>query len=151
MMLYAARGAAAMPNPGFLRVALRSVLALALAIAAIPAVNLAGAWLSEHAFGLPPGGDSRLAVDLFWVFMAGFAGSWLMVRTAAAAKTAHAWILFAIYLVAGLHGAITMGGEFPCWFVLGFLGLLPLQVWLGWWLAWGRAARADVRNGQATE
>lgn len=150
MMLYVARsGAVAVPNPGFLRIALRSVLALALAIVAIPTVNLAGAWLSEHAFGLPSGGDLRLAVDLFWVFMAGFAGSWLMVRTAAAAKTAHAWILFAIYLVADLHGAITMGGEFPRWFVLGFIGLLPLQVWLGWWLAWGRAARGRARNGQA--
>jgi heme A synthase len=31
-----------------------------------------------------------------------------------------------------------MGGDFPRWFVIGFLGLLPLQAWLGWWLAWGR-------------
>lgn len=60
---------------------LRSLLALVLAIAAIPAVNLAGAWLSDRLLGLPPGGDLRLAVDLFWVFMAGVTGTWLMVRT----------------------------------------------------------------------
>ena len=132
-----------MPMPRGLAVFLRSLLALVLAIAAIPAVNLAGAWLSEHAFGLPPGGTLRLAVDLFWVFMAGFTGAWLMVKTAAIGKTAHAWVLFAIYLAADLHGAITMWNEFPRWFTIGLLALLPLQVWLGWWLAWGRkAARA---------
>ncbi len=140
-----------MPKPGFLRIALRSLLALVLAIAAIPAVNLAGAWLSDHVFGLSPGGGLRLAVDLFWVCMAGFTGSWLMVRTAAVTKTADAWVLFEIYLAADLHGAITMGSEFPRWFVLGFIGLLPLQVWLGWWLTWGRGARARVHDGQATE
>lgn len=128
----------------FLPVALRSLLALVLAIVAIPAVNLAGAWLSEHVFGLPPGGNLRLVVDLFWVFMAGFTGTWLMVRTAAVAKTAHAWVLFAIYLAADLHGAMTMGEDFPRWFVIGFIALLPLQVWLGWWLAWGRRARKDA-------
>lgn len=127
-----------MPRPRRLVVFLRSLLALVLAIAAIPAVNLAGAWLSDHAFGLPPGGTLRLAVDLFWVFVAGFAGAWLMVKTAAIAKTAHAWAIFAIYLAADLHGAVTMGADFPRWFVIGFVGSLPLQVWLGWWLAWGR-------------
>src|SRR5690606_30747648 len=103
------------------------------------AVNLAGAWLSETVFALPPGGNLRLAVDLSWVFMAGFVGAWLMVRMAAVAKTAHALGLFAIYLAADLQGAITMGGDFPRWFVIGFIGLLPLQVWLGWWLAWGHS------------
>jgi len=141
MMLYVAFRNLAMPMPRTLRIALRSLLALVLAIAAIPAVNLAGGWLSGHVFGLPDGGNLRLAVDLFWVFMAGFAGTWLMVRTAAVAKTAHAWVLFAIYLAADLHGALTMGDEFPRWFVLGFIGLLPLQVWLGWWLAWGSSRR----------
>lgn len=111
---------------------LRSLLALVLAIAAIPAVNLAGAWLSDRLLGLPPGGDLRLAVDLFWVFMAGVTGTWLMVRAAAVAKGAHACALFAVYLAADLHGAFTMAGEYPWWFVTGFIGLLPLQVWLGW-------------------
>lgn len=125
-------------------IALRSVLALALAIAAIPAVNLSGAWISEHLLGLPSGGTLRLAVDLCWVFMAGVAGAWLMVAIAAVAKSAHAWVLFAIYLAADLHGAITMGDDFPRWFVIGFIALLPLQVWLGWWLAmrkWPRNPR----------
>ena len=46
-----------MPIPRPLCVALRSLLALVLAIAAIPAVNLVGAWVSEHVFRLPAGGD----------------------------------------------------------------------------------------------
>ena len=124
-----------------MRAGLRSLFALVMAILAIPAVNLAGGWLSEHAFGLPPGGTLRLAVDLFWVCVAGVVGSALMVRLAPAAKTAHAWAIFVIYLAADLHGAITMGADFPRWFTLGFIGLLPLQVWLGWWLAWGRKRR----------
>ncbi|MCR6663998.1 MAG: hypothetical protein NVV60_12825 [Luteimonas sp.] len=125
--------------PRRLKIVLRTLLALVLAVVAIPVVNLAGAWLSDHAFGLPPGGTLRLAVDLFWVFMAGFVGTWLMVKAAAVAKTVHAWAIFAIYLVADLHGAITMWDDFPRWFTIGFIGLLPLQVWLGWWLAWGRS------------
>lgn len=128
-------------------VALRSVTALVLAIAAIPVVNLSGAWLSDVVLGLPPGGTLRLAVDLFWVFMAGAAGAFLMVATAAVAKTAHAWILFAIYLVADLHGAITMWDDYPRWFTTGFIALLPPQVWLGWWLAWGRRRRTRVAPG----
>jgi hypothetical protein len=127
-----------MPFPSRLKTVLRSLLALTLAILAIPVVNLAGAWLSDVVFGLPPGGTLRLAVDLFWVFMAGLAGSWLMVKTAVVAKTAHACVLFVIYLAADMHGAITMWDDFPRWFTVGFIALLPLQVWLGWWLAWGR-------------
>lgn len=124
--------------PRRLKIVLRTLLALVLAVVAIPVVNLAGGWLSDHVFGLPPGGTLRLAVDLFWVFMAGFVGTWLMVKAAAVAKTAHAWAIFAIYLVADLHGAITMWDDFPRWFTIGFIGLLPLQVWLGWWLAYGK-------------
>ena len=127
-----------MPIPRPLCVALRSLLALVLAIAAIPAVNLVGAWVSEHVFRLPAGGDLRLAVDLFWVCAAGVAGSWLMVRTAAAAKTAHAWTIFAIYLGLDAYAAVLAWDDFPRWFTLACLLTLPLQVWLGWWLAWGR-------------
>lgn len=116
----------------------RSLLALLLAIVAIPVVNIAGAWLSDNVFGLPPGGTLRLAVDLFWVFMAGVVGTWLMVKVAAVAKTVHAWVIFAIYLAADLHGAITLWDEFPRWFTIGFIALLPPQVWLGWWLAYGK-------------
>jgi len=137
-----------MPVPHRSIIALRSLLGLVLAIVAIPVVNLAGGWLSTQVFGLPQGGDLRLAVDLFWVFMAGFAGTWLMVRVAAVAKTAHAWAVLAIYLVADLHGAITMWHEFPRWFVIGFIGLLPLQVWLGWWLAWGRLRDRAAQRGK---
>lgn len=123
------------------KIALRSVLALALAIAAIPVVNLAGAWISDRLLGLPPGGTLRLAVDLSWVCMAGIAGTWLMVSVAAVAKAAHAWVLFALYLAVDLHGATAMWDDFPRWFVVGVVALLPLQVWLGWWLAMRKGPR----------
>ena len=135
-----------MPLPRFLPIALRSLLALVLAIVAIPSVNFAGGWLSAHVFGLPSGGALRLAVDLSWVSIAVVIATWLMVRVAAVAKTAHAWVLFALCVVAHAYGTITMGDDFPRWFVAGFVGLLPLQVWLGWWLAWGRDARARPRR-----
>lgn len=125
------------------------MLALALAIAAIPAVNAFGAWLSNAAFGLPGGGDLRLSVDLFWVFMAGFVGAWLMVAVAAVARTAHAWAIFALYLAVDLHAAITMWHDFPRWFLVGLVVLLPLQVWLGWWLAHGRKRRVAARGDAA--
>ncbi|MCW5580523.1 MAG: hypothetical protein KIS72_04205 [Luteimonas sp.] len=127
-----------MPMPRRLVFLLRSLLALVLAIVAIPAVNLAGAWLSERVFGLPPGGTLRLAVDLFWVLAAGCAAAWLLVETAVAAKTAHTWMLFAIYLAVGVYGVTAMGSDFPVWFTVGFVVLLPAQAWLGRWLAWGR-------------
>ncbi|WP_202843700.1 hypothetical protein [Luteimonas saliphila] len=122
-------------------VALRSALAFALVLAAIPTLNLAGGWLSGVA-GLPAGGTLRLAADLLWVCVAGVTGAWLMVKTAAVAKTAHAWALFAIYLGAGLYGALAMWDDFPRWLTIGAVALLPPQVWLGWWLAWGRGNAA---------
>ena len=128
--------------PGRMMCGARSVLALVLALLAVPAVNLGGAWLSDRVFALPPGGTLRLAVDLWWVFLSGIAGTALAVKTAAVGKTAHAWLVFAIYAAAVVHGAVTMGDDFPRWFVIGLAGLLPLQAWLGWWLAWGRRRRA---------
>lgn len=117
-------------------VVLRSVLALVLAIAAIPVVNVAGGELG-FLLGLP-GGDARLAYDLLWVFLAGLVGSALMVRVAAVAKTAHAWTIFAIYLALDAYVTVLGWNDFPRWFSLACLLTLPLQVWLGWWLAWGR-------------
>jgi hypothetical protein len=120
---------------------LRSLLALALAVCAIPVVNLMCAWLSDHVFGLRPGGTLRLAVDLFWVFLAGAAGAWLMAHTAAVSKTAHVWVWFVLYLAAAVFSAAETWSDFPRWFTLGIVLLSPLQAWLGWWLAWGRQRR----------
>ncbi|MDR7068512.1 putative membrane protein YhdT [Pseudoxanthomonas japonensis] len=116
---------------------LRSLLAIALAIAAIPLVNLAGSELAAL-LELPPGGHARLGYDLLWVFLAGLAGSTLMVGIAAVAKTAHAWAIFAIYLALDVYVTVVAWDDFPRWFTLACLLTLPLQVWLGWWLAWGR-------------
>lgn len=114
-------------------VVLRSVLALALAAVAVPLVNLAGGELADL-LRLPRGGDARLAYDLLWVFLAGVAGSTLMVGVAAVAKTTHAWALFALYLALDLYVTVMAWDDFPRWFTLACLLTLPVQVWLGWWL-----------------
>lgn len=121
---------------------LRSVVALALAILAIPAVNLAGGELATR-LALPPGGDARLAYDLAWIFLAGVVGTVLMVGVAAVAKTAHAWVLFALYLALALY-ATAMAWDFPRWFILACLLTLPLQVWLGWWLVLKRGTSGEA-------
>ena len=130
-----------MPAPSRWIIAARSLAAIALAVVAIPAVNLAGGWLSEAA-GLPRGGALRLAADLGWVIVAGTLGAWAGVRAAAVAKRAHAWAIFALYLAADVSAVVTMGNDFPRWFTVGVLAALPLQVWLGWWLAAGRGRRS---------
>ena len=121
---------------------LRSVLALALAILAIPVVNLAGGELAGL-LSLPRGGDARLGYDLLWVFLAGLAGSTLMVGVAAVAKTAHAWTIFAIYLGLDAYAAVLAWDDFPRWFTLACLLTLPAQVWLGWWLAFKRGTKSE--------
>lgn len=125
-----------MANPTI--IVLRSVLALTLAIVAIPLVNLAGGELALL-LRLPPGGDARLAYDLLWVFLAGLVGSALMVGVAAVAKTAHAWTIFAIYGVLGVYVTVAAWDDFPRWFTLACLLTLPLQVGLGWRWAVRRA------------
>lgn len=45
----------------FLSAVLRSALSLALAVATLVGVNLAGAWLSDAVFALPGGGCARRA------------------------------------------------------------------------------------------
>ncbi|MBD9480442.1 hypothetical protein [Pseudoxanthomonas sp. PXM02] len=126
-----------MTMPSRLTIVLRSVIALVLAIIAIPLVNLAGSELAAL-MDLPPGGDARLGYDLLWVFLAGLVGSVLMVGIVAVAKTAHAWAIFAIYLGLDIYVTVVAWDAFPRWFSLACLLTLPLQVWLGWWLAWGR-------------
>ena len=129
-----------MPNRAI--IVLRSALALALAIAAIPLVNLAGSELAAL-LKLPPGGDARLAYDLLWVFLAGLVGSALIVGVAAVAKTAHAWAIFAIYLALDVYVTVVAWDDFPRWFSLACLLTLPLQVGLGWRLALGRGVSGE--------
>lgn len=128
--------------PDRVRIVLRSVLALGLALVAVPLVNLAGGELAAL-LRLPPGGDARLAYDLLWVFLAGVAGSALMVGAAAVAKSAHAWALFALYLALDLYVTMMAWDDFPRWFTLACLLTLPVQVWLGWWLVVKRGTSAE--------
>lgn len=118
-------------------VAFRSVVAFIAALYALPLVNQIGGELAPL-LSLPRGSDVRLAYDLTWVILAGITGSALMVALAAVAKTAHAWAFFALYMTLGAVVTWIAWDDFPRWFTLACLLTLPLQVWLGWWLMWGR-------------
>ncbi len=109
--------------------ALRSLLAMVLAWVAVFAVNWGGAVLAD-VIRLGQG-SARLAWDLFWVFCAGTAAAWVVVRLAPRAPVVHAWVFFAMALVVDVVGVAQMWGELPHWFSLGVLLALPLQVWLG--------------------
>lgn len=118
---------------------LRSCLALALGLAALPAINLLGGWLAEL-LRLPPGGTGRLAWDLSWLAASGVA----MVTIAAALATryrgAHA-CLAGLLLAVGLGWAVaTVADDFPAWFQVLAILTLPLQVGLGGWLGTRRRA-----------
>lgn len=132
-------------TPGYLKHPLRSALAVLLAIATIPLVNLAGGGLAAI-LALPPGGDARLGYDLSWVVLAGIAGSALAVAVATVAKTAHAWGVFVLYLTVDLYVTAAAWEDFPRWFTLACLLTLPVQVWLGWWLVVGRKQGAGAEK-----
>ncbi|MEL1265763.1 hypothetical protein [Pseudoxanthomonas putridarboris] len=114
--------------------ALRSLLALALAFVVVQVVNLAGMWLAQ-ASGWPAGGDPRLAWDLLWVFLAGVAATWTAVKLAPGAPRGHAIAFFVLALVIDVVAVAQLGDGWPWWFSTGILLTLPLQVWLGAWLA----------------
>ncbi len=134
----------AMPIRQRLLIALRSLLALVVAIGAVQLVNIAGGWLSD-ALGIAPSSHARHVLDLLWAFLAGVAGAWCFVRIAATAKRAHAWFLLVLYLALDIQIVVQMRGIWPLWFGLGVVLTVPLQVWLGWRLATNKQQRAAHR------
>ena len=122
--------------------ALRSLLAIALALVVVVAVNQAGGVVAGR-IGLAAGGDGRLAWDLGWVFLAGVLATWAAVRLAPSAPRAHAVGLFAIFLAVDVLAVVELGADWPLWFSAGALLTLPLQVWLGAW--WGLRGRRRSR------
>lgn len=123
--------------------ALRSLLALVAAFAMVPLVNLAGMWLAQG-LGWPEGGDSRLAWDLLWVFLAGVAAAWAVVKLAPGAPRGHAIAFFVPMLIVAGAAVAQLGDDWPAWFSAGILLILPLQVWLGAWLALRKRSRTAV-------
>ncbi|WP_226467495.1 hypothetical protein [Luteimonas panaciterrae] len=113
---------------------LRSLLAIALALAAVVVINLLGGELADW-FGLPPGGDGRLAWDLGWVIASGTAAIWVAARAAPRAPRGHALAFFVMLLAAAVWGVVRMGGDYPGWFCAGLVLTLPLQGWVGMKLA----------------
>ncbi|MGI8560774.1 MAG: hypothetical protein ACR2J7_04930 [Luteimonas sp.] len=124
-----------------LLLALRSLLAMALALVVVVAVNRAGGGLAGLA-GFPRGGEARLAWDLGWVCVAGVLATWAAVRLAPVAPRMHAVALFAVFLAVAVAAVMRLGDDWPRWFSAGALLSLPLQVWLGAW--WGLRGRRRV-------
>jgi hypothetical protein len=124
-----------------LRLVLHSLLAMALALVVVVAVNQVGGVMAGL-MGLPAGGEGRLAWDLGWVCAAGVLATWAAVRLAPAAPRAHAVVLFVIFLVVDVLAVVRLGDEWPRWFSAGALLSLPLQVWLG--ACWGLRGRRRV-------
>jgi len=124
--------------------ALRTLLAFASAFVAIYAVNLAGSVLAGLS-GLAGGGGPRLAWDLLWVFLAGVAATWSLVTLAPVAPRIHAAVFFVLTLAVDGWAVVEMGRDWPAWFGAGILLTLPLQVWLGAWLALRRRRAVSAR------
>jgi len=123
--------------------ALRSLLAMVLAFAAVYAVNMAGAGVAELT-RFPWGGERRLLWDLGWVFVAGVAATVVAVGLAPAAPRVHAVAFFVLALAIDVAAVAQFGGDWPVWFSAGILSSLPLQVWLGASLVLRRGARKPV-------
>lgn len=123
-----------MPSWRILITILRSLLAIALALAAVVAINQLGGELADW-LGLPPGGDGRLAWDLGWVIASGTAAIWVVTRAAPCAPRGHALAFFVMLLATVVWGVVRMGGDYPGWFCAGLVLTLPLQGWVGMKLA----------------
>ena len=127
------------------RGALRSLLAILLALVVIVLVSLGGGELLDLA-GFPGGGGMRLALDLAWVFIAGVLATWVVVRLAPCAPRAHAAALCVLMLVIAVVAVARVGDDWPRWFSVGVLLAPPLQAWLGTW--WAQASTASAEPGR---
>lgn len=123
--------------------ALRSLLGFALACVALVAVNLAGGWLGD-VLRLPQG-TVHLAWDLGWVWIAGVLAAWLVARLAPRALRMHVSV-WAVLLLGVAIAATWQVGDWPRWFVAGIVLGVPLQAWLGAWLALRRRRSGQVRR-----
>jgi len=121
--------------------ALRSLLAIALACVVEVLINQGGGELADRA-GFPWGGERRLAWDLAWVFIAGVLAAWVVTRLAPRAPRVHAAVFFVLMLVVAVAAVVQLGSDWPGWFSAGILLTLPLQVALGaWWALQGNVQK----------
>src|SRR5690606_5282374 len=122
--------------------AVRSPLAVVLALVAFCAANQFGGWLAAQ-LGLPPGGGARLGWDLGWMFVAGVLAAWCLAWLAPPrAARAHVAVFFVALMAFAAWVVAGMGGDWPWWFSGGVLATMPLQAWLGLRLPPRRARRA---------
>ena len=128
-----------MPLQAIALLALRSLLALALAGAVFALGNWAGGALGDR---LPLPGGARLAWDLAWVFVAGIVAASAVAKAAPRAPRLHvlAWCL--LLMGVGACAVLRMGEDWPWWFRAGIVAGTPLQGWLGARLASRQAGNA---------
>ena len=117
--------------------ALRSLLAIMLALVVLVLINLGGGALADL-MGFPGGGEGRLAWDLGCFFLAGLLAVWTAVRLASRAPLVHAAVVFGLILAMDVVGVAQLGSDWPHWFSAGILLTLPVQAFLG--ARWARRA-----------
>lgn len=119
--------------PFFLKVSLRTVLALAGAVLVLALVSSIAAWLPPL-LGLQGSATAQLAGDLASTVMAGVLSIAFATRYAPLRPRTHGTLIWLLVALGSGWAAWTMGGEFPRWFVMGLLLSLPLQLAVGLWL-----------------
>lgn len=127
---------------------LRTLIALALGIAAIEAVHFAGGRLLPGAYA-PPGAGSLAGALLGLMLLAGIAGTFVTVLVARHRPWLHATIFLAMMLALDAAAAVGVFAEREAWFKVLMLASLPLQAWLGAKLAlraWPQPATPDPRR-----
>lgn len=112
---------------------LACLLVVAGAFTALLGLNALGGWLAQS-LALPRGGNARLAWDLGWVAASSIAALWLVARWAPVAQRVLAWLVWAALAIAVVWGVVTLGEDFPGWFLAALLLMLPALFGLVIWL-----------------
>lgn len=121
-----------MPALSPLKTLALSVLCVVVALFVLGMVSGAGGWVAPWV-GLGRG-EGRLAWDLGWTILGGFAACAFASRYAPTWPWLHGGIVWAMIVGASAFAAWDLGNDFPFWFVAGLLASLPVQglgIWFG--------------------
>jgi hypothetical protein len=109
-----------------------SLLCLFVAMVVLGMVSGAGGWIAPWV-GLADG-EARLAWDLGWTILGGFAATAFASRYAPTMPWLHGGLVWVMIVGASAYAAWDVGNDFPFWFVATLIGSLPVQglgIWLG--------------------
>ncbi len=121
-----------MPALSPLKTLALSVLCVVVALFVLGMVSGAGGWIAPWV-GLGRG-EGRLAWDLGWTILGGFAACAFASRYAPTRPWLHGGIVWAMIVGASAFAAWDLGNDFPFWFVAVLLASLPVQglgIWFG--------------------